>query len=161
MLPTAYIVHQARGRVRFRIREKRRDTDYFDWLRDRLDPLGEEVAVRINEAHGSVLFVHPAISYADLAAMLQELDVFVITEGSEPGAHALTPLLSLIAKLDRALLSGTSGSVDLRTLIFVAALLAVIHQLRRGEVFSPAFPMLWSALDMVSRYVSKNAANST
>lgn len=85
--------------------------------------------------------------------------MFEIAEGSEPETPALTPLFSGIRKLDQAIVSSTSGSVDLRTLLFVGALIIAIRQMRRGELFSPALPLLWSAMEMVSRFGKTNGSD--
>jgi len=151
MLPNAYIVHQTRDRVRFRIKEKRKDSEFFDLLGARLESISEEVEVRVNDTLGTVLFVHPGVSYADLFAELDQLKVFEIFDGREPETYALTPVIWSIKKINQAIASVTSGGVDLRTLLFVAAAVIAIRQIRRGELFSPAFTIIWSVMDMVAR----------
>lgn len=154
--PTAYIVHQTRNRVRFRIKEKRKDAEYFELLRRQLDPVSDDVGVTINAARGSVLFTHPDLPYSELVERLRQLGVFELDDGAEPHTHALTPMLAFVSWLDRWILSRTSGSIDLRTLVFIVALVAVIRQVRRGELFSPAWPILWGAVDMMTRHINSN-----
>lgn len=151
MLPNACVVHQTHGRVRFRIKEKRKDSEFFDHLRTRLDSIPEEFDVRINDTLGTVLIVHPEITYADLVAELDLLGVFEIVDGPEPETYALTPVIASVKWINQAITSTTSGGLDLRTLVFVAAVLIAIRQISRGEFFSPAFTIVWSAMDMVAR----------
>jgi hypothetical protein len=151
MLPKAYIVHQTRDRVRFRIKAKRKDSEFFDLLGTRLKSISEEVEVRVNDALGTVLFIHPGVAYADLFADLDQLEVFEIFDEREPETYALTPVIWSVKKINQAIAAATSGGVDLRTLLFVAAAVIAIRQIRRGELFSPAFTIIWSAMDMVAR----------
>lgn len=151
MLPNAYIVHQTRDRVRLRIKEKRNDTGFFALMNSRFESISEDLEVRMNDRLGTVLFIHPGVTFADLFAELDQLDLFEIVAGPEPATYALAPLISSVKWINRTLGSATSGSVDVRTLVFIAAVLIAVRQIRRGEWFSPAFTIVWSSMDMLAR----------
>jgi len=158
MVPTAYVLHRVRGRVRFRIRERRRDTGYFESLRSRLGAL-PGFDVHTNPARGTVLVVHPDMPYEELSKRLDELRLFHVADGPEPHPPALSFLFAGFEQIDKQLLSGSDGSVDLRTLVFIAALALAIRQMSRGDIISPALPLLWSAMEMASRFAGSHSGD--
>ncbi len=152
MSDRAYIVHQIPGRVRLRIREKRQDQAYFDEICTQLQALECIEAVRVNCNTGSIIIRHPQRCYGEVETELRRLRLFEIAEGSEPDTPALKPLLSGIARIDRLIDEESSGIANLRTLAVMAVVLLAIRQFRRGELFGPALPLLWHALELAGRF---------
>jgi hypothetical protein len=148
MLPQAQIVHQLRGRLRLKIREKRQDPEYFTNLCSRIEALGEVMEVSANPTTGSVLLLHPELPYERLEPQLAALELFEIVAAPPPRQSALIPVFDGVARLDKGLSTGTSGNFDLRTLAVIGLLGVAVHQLYRGNIVGPAIPMLMSALDL-------------
>lgn len=113
---------------------------------------------RINSGTGSILLLHPSIPDAELETWLGENGVFELAdEPPAPTGRALAPLISVVSKLNRAISERTSGRVDLRTILFVVAVVLAIRQLARGEVLGPAVPLLWIALQLAGGIASGRA----
>jgi len=147
-LPQAHIVHQLRGRVRLRIKDRREDPDYFMDLCRRLEALEGVEAVNANPTTGSVLLLHPGCAYERLQPQLVALELFEFVEVPPPARSALSPVFEGVARIDEGLAAGTSGNYDLRTLAVLGLLGVAVHQLYRGNIVGPAIPMLITALDL-------------
>jgi hypothetical protein len=160
MLPSAHIVHQLRGRLRLRIREKCQDQEYFEEVRQGLEPLSVVEDAKVNCTTGSILLLHPEASYPELEAQLRELRLFDIKAEPEPERPALLPVASGLSSINQALSSGSAGSFDLRTLAFVGVMGLVLRQVIRGELIGPALPMLVMALNLV-KGISKSEPAGT
>jgi hypothetical protein len=161
MLPQAHIVHQLRGRLRLKIREKRQDPDYFSTLCSALEALDGVVEVSANPTTGSVVLRHPELPYAQLAPQLSALELFELQAEPPPQQSVLTPVFDGVAKLDEGLSAGTSGNFDLRTLAVIGMLGVGVYQLYRGNIVAPAIPMLIGALDMARQIPAASTDNET
>lgn len=159
MLPKAYIVHRVRGRLRLRIREKRQDSDYFQSVRARLASLEGVTEVSCSDNTGSVVVVHPELSFAELRLPIQSLELFELVEGAEPQSQALSPLFEGFAWMDRSLGDASMGKFDLRSLAVIALLGLSARQIMRGNIIGPAVPMLLNALSL-SQQIYKSYDNS-
>jgi hypothetical protein len=151
MTPKAYILHQVPGRIRLRVKEKRQDWSYFEEARRRLESLSGIAEVRVNATTGTILLLHPQRPFGTLEPQLRGLELFDLREGSEPETPALAPVLKGISTVGQAIDGETSGSIDLRTLLFVALVLLAVRQMMRGDLLGPALPLLWNALEMILR----------
>lgn len=149
MLPAAHIVHQLRGRLRLRVREKCQDQEFFDEVRECLSGLSTITEVKINSTTGSVLLLHPEATCLEVEAQLRELQLFDLTDAPEPQAPALSPVLSGLSGINQALSSGSAGSTDLRTVAFVGVMALVLRQILRGQIIGPALPMVVMALNLL------------
>lgn len=152
MQDRAHVIHQTRDRVRLRVRERRKDPDYFEGVRQRLETLSGVTGIRVNSVTGCILLQHPDRSWPELAAELRELGLFEITENPEPVRPAIEPLLSGISMVDRTLAEESAGMLDLKTLAYVGLMVLTIHQIMRGHVLGPALPMLWNAMNLAERF---------
>lgn len=151
MTELAYIVHQIPGRVRLRIKARRQDQVFFDELRHQLAPLECLEDVRVNCNTGSIIIRHPERPYTEVETELQRLSLFKIADGPEPDTPALVRLQSGISRIDQFLSEESAGVLNLRAVVVLAAMLLVIRQVRRGELFGPALPLLWNVLDLAGR----------
>ncbi|MEN8180331.1 MAG: HMA2 domain-containing protein [Pseudomonadota bacterium] len=151
MLPRAYIVHQVRGRLRLRIREKCQDPDYFQAVCVQLESLDGVTDVSFNDATGSLLLLHPELPYAELAPLLQRLALFELVDGPEPKSLALNPVFEGFSWMNHALSEGSAGNVDLRSLAFIGLIGVAAQQLYRGNIAGPAIPMLLGALSLAQQ----------
>jgi hypothetical protein len=153
-LPQARIVHQLRGRLRLRIKDRRQDPDYFTDLSSRMEALQGVEAVSANPTTGSVLLLHPDCPYERLQPQLTALELFELVEVPPPARSALSPVFEGVARINEGLAAGTSGNYDLRTLAVLGLLGVAVHQLYRGNIVGPAIPMLISALDLARQIAS-------
>lgn len=151
MLPRAYIIHQARGRLRLRIREKRQDLDYFQAVCAQLESLAGVTETRFNGTTGSLLLLHPELLYVELEPQLKELALFELVDGPEPKSPALNPVFAGFSWIDQAISEGSAGNVDLRSLAFIGLIGVAAQQLYRGNIAGPAIPMLLSALSLAQQ----------
>lgn len=148
MLPKAHIIHQLRGRLRLRIKDKRQEPDYFAELCRRIEALDGVTEVSANPNTGSLLLLHPEQSFTDLEPQLQALELFEIVDAPASEQSVLMPVFSGIARIDEGLAAGTSGNFDLRTLAVIGLLGVAVQQIYRGNIVGPAIPMLMSALEL-------------
>ena len=159
MLPQAHIVHQLRGRLRLKIKEKRQDPEYFTTLCSRIESLDGVEEVSVNLTTGSVLLLHPQQPFAELEPQLIALEMFELVAAPPPRQSALMPVFDGIAQLDEGLADGTSGNYDLRTLAVLGLIAAAVYQLYRGNIAGPAIPMLISALDLARQIAVSRTDN--
>ncbi len=151
MIPRAQIVHQVRGRLRLRIQERRKDTEYFETVREHLEDLPGVESVRVNSVTGSVLLLHPELDFDQLAPRLSDSELFQLLAGPPPEVPAFAPLQSGLAGIDRLVGEGSGGGVDLRTIAFMITMGMAIRQVMRGQIMVPAFTLMWHAMDLVFR----------
>ena len=101
MLPRAYIVHQVRGRLRLRIREKRQDVEYFQRVCARLETLDGVTEVNFNSNTSSLLILHPELPFEELEPALVSLDLFQLMSAPEPKAtETAGELMRRVAGID-------------------------------------------------------------
>ncbi len=152
MTELAYIVHQIPGRVRLRIKHKRRDRSYFDRLSRQLQPLDCIEDVRVNCNTGSIILCHRGQPYSAVETELRKLELFEIVGGPEPATPAPKPLLSSLSRTDRLIEEQNPGLLNLRTLVLIAIVLLAVQQVRRGAFLGLALPLLWNGLELVGRF---------
>ena len=155
-------MHQIDGRLRLRIPDRREDEEFFEEVAASLQGWLDGVEVRVKPDTGSVLLLHPMIPFDELEPRLRDNGLFEFVAAPPPPGPALAPLLSGVARLDRAVSEATAGSADLRTVLFIAAVGLAIRQLIRGELFGPALPLAWMAFEIASRLAesARNAADA-
>lgn len=151
VIPVANIVHQARGRMRLQVWEKRKDHAYFETVRPQLEALADIDEVRVNSITGSIVLLFTLQSHAELKNSLQQLALFEIAEDVHQETTAFTSLDSGLTGIEQVLKSGTAGGVDLRTVAFLGMMGLTIHQILRGNVLGPALPMIWNAYSLIDR----------
>ncbi|MDX1697954.1 MAG: hypothetical protein R3308_06670 [Thiohalobacterales bacterium] len=161
MIPAAYVLHEIRGRVRLRVREKCKDPMYFEEARRRLTELPGIDEVRINCNNGTILLLHTDESLERLESRLRPLGLFDLNRGPEPVKPALAQLSSGIAMVDAAVQESSGGRVDLRTLAYIAMMGFTLHQIVRGNLLGPAIPMMGQALTLLDRINGRQGADGS
>jgi len=151
MVPEALIVHRARGRVRLRIREEVDGPGYFSELSRKLEEIPGVTSVRINEHTRSVVLLHPNVPFTDLESRLNGSGLLAVATREDHPGPAITPLQRGISRINQAIAAGTTGRVDLQTLLFVVTVLIAVRQLLRGNIWPPAIAMLWYAMEFALR----------
>jgi hypothetical protein len=150
MLPRAHIVHRIRSRTRLRIPDKCKDEAWFAAMQKMLDQLPGLTSVDTRPLSGSVLLMHPFVTFEDLIPELAALETFELTDEPIPAVTPMEAVMVKISRTDRLIGEASTGSIDLRTLAFLAAILLSLQQAARGNLSGPAIPMLFSALSMLS-----------
>jgi hypothetical protein len=143
MLSVARCVHRVPGRVRFRILERRGDTEYFSKLRDTLERHDGVNTVEVNPITASILIHHTgsadAIATAARASgLFQVLPVANSTVGAQAAAG--------LRDADRGLRLVTNGKMDVNSALFLGLTGFAIHQALEGNIVAPASTLLWYAL---------------
>lgn len=156
-LPRAHIVHQLRGRLRLRIREKRLDSDYFQEVSARIESLDGVTEVSCNATTGSLLLLHPELPFVDLEPRLNDLSLFEMVTEPEITATPLEKVSNGFSWLNQAISETSSGDLDLRSLAFLGLIALSIQQIMRGNIMGPAIPMLFNAMSLVQQTDSSDA----
>ena len=91
---------------------------------------------------------HPELAYENLEAQLGQLGLFELSESPEPQKPALKPLLEGGSWINQAVIEGTLGTIDLRTIAVIGLVGLAIQQALRGNIVGPALPLILSALDL-------------
>jgi len=120
-------------------------------VREQQEGLPGVESVRVSPVTGSVLLQHPELDFDELAPRLWDCELFHLLAGPPPEVPALDPLKTGLSGIDRLLGEGTGGGVDLRTIAFIATMGMAISQIMRGQIMSPAFTLMWNAMDLVFR----------
>jgi hypothetical protein len=148
-LPEARITHATANRARLKVPARRHDEAFFRRVEERLKGWRNIDRVAVNPATASIL-----VHFSDPAALMREAmngnDLFrIIPPASQDADGTGRPLLArmqeTVAATDGSLRQWTGGSLDLRTAVFAALLLAGVQQLVRGNVAAPAATLLWYA----------------
>jgi hypothetical protein len=161
MRPELYIAHQTDGRTRLRLAQRATGDRRREQL-IALKTLAEELTEALPDPYGllrtdarpetgSLIVDHPGLQGEALLRALEALDCPPVERPDSPARPGLSPLLSGIGVVDRSIRDSSSGSADLRTLIFVLLLGLAIAQLLRGQVMAPAASLLWYAFDLALR----------
>ena len=147
-----YVVHSTPGRCRIKIPAKRNDKDYFDALKNAVSTQAGVTQVEINPVTAAILVV-----YNQTLINQEQITEYLRSQGQfQPGTEEQIPTTTLWEKanaaleaLDRQLLQGTAGQIDVRSLLFVVLVVSAIRQLRQGAVFGPSATLFWYALGLL------------
>lgn len=100
---------------------------------------------------GSLIIEHSAVERLDLASLLAGAGCRLVDAPEDPAVPGLSPLWSGLRQVDQGVRRTSSGSADLRTLLFLLLLGLAVAQLLRGQVLAPAASLLWYAFDLALR----------
>ena len=140
MMPTAYIVHRSRGRLRLKLPDKCWDAEWLSEAASRIEQLRDVDHVEVNAISGSLLIHHQAGS--ELKGRLIDSGLFRLVDGPLSSPPVLDRVTDSVFRSDRALERRTGGRVNLKTLlILVLVALAIVQSLRR-RIMVPAITLL-------------------
>jgi hypothetical protein len=159
-LPAARISHFTARRLRIKIPEKRRDTDFFDTVAERLATWDSVEGVETNALTASVLihFSVPEILFLEAVAKndLFEVDLDAAFGGSsEPVVTEAA--VQAFETADHALRRWTQNGFDMRGVLFVLLLAGGLFQLLRRRLDTPAPTLLWYAGDLIGLWSNRPA----
>ena len=150
MALSAYIIHQSRGRTRIKIPDKTRDHAFFEQARERLSVLDGVEEVTVRPLASSILLLHPEIPFSEIEGKLEDLDLFELEEKPDtPEPAPVTPLLS--SALEDFERSVVSVSKEGHALLFLLLLGLAFRQMLRGQIMTPALPLLLHALELAQK----------
>jgi len=151
-LPAARISHFTARRLRIRIPEKRRDTEFFDAVADRLAAWESVERVETNPLTASLLvyFSDPQRLFLEAAA---KNDLFDVDFAAVLAAHSAPVVTSAAVRsfetADSAIRRWSDNQIDMRSMVFLLLLAGGVYQLLRGRVATPAPTLLWYAGDLL------------
>lgn len=156
----AYISHQAPGRLRLKVPERRRDRSYFNLLQERLAGMPGVTGAEANPLTGSILVRYDPRRFASFDAAALS-DLLVVGPPAASRASHPVPLMDRIessaAVIDRRLKGWSAGAVDLRAAGVVGLALMGFGQLLRGNIVAPAATLLWYAADLARPRLARRA----
>ena len=159
-LPAARISHFTARRLRIKIPEKRRDTDFFDTVAERLATWDSVEGVETNPLTASVLihFSVPEILFLEAVAKndLFEVDLDAAFGGSSEPVVTKAAVQSF-ETADHALRRWTQNQIDMRGVLFVLLLGGGLFQLLRRRLDTPAPTLLWYAGDLIGLWGDRPA----
>jgi hypothetical protein len=157
-LPAARISHFTGRRLRIKIPEKRRDTDFFDTVAEQLAAWDSVEGVETNPLTASVLihFSNPERLFLEAAAKndLFEID-FDAAFGSSSEPVVTQAALQSFQTADHALRRWTQNQIDMRGVLFVLLLAGGVFQLLRRRLDAPAPTLLWYAGDLIGLWSNR------
>lgn len=156
MALSAYIVHQSRGRTRIKIPDKTRDHAFFEQARERLSALDGIEEVTVRPLASSILLLHPEIPFSDIEGELGDLDLFELEE--KPASSGPETLL-FIPALEDFERSVVNASKEGHALLFLLLLGLAFRQMLRGQVMTPALPLLLHALELAQKDATTGTQN--
>ena len=151
-LPAAHISHFTARRLRIKVPEKRRNTDFFAAVGERLATWDSVERVETNPLTASVLihFSDPERLFVEAAA---KNDLFDIDLDAAFGASAEPTITQAAVQsfetADHALRHWTQNQIDMRGVLFVLLLAGGVFQLLRRRLDAPAPTLLWYAGDLI------------
>jgi hypothetical protein len=153
----AYIVHNAPGRVRFRVPERRHDAGFFAEIQIRLGKCSNVREAQVNPLTSGVLVLYTG-SLDELMAQALASDLPELLE-LEMSLPPLPPLADRLREqagnFNEAVKRYTGGETDARSLALLALLAAGTMQLLRREFLGPAVPLLWYASQLAAAPASQ------
>lgn len=157
MLPAAYVAHQTRDRIRFRIPARKGDTRFFADLEQAFAALGGVAYVEANPLTGSVLLRH-TVDPDELTRYALEQRFFTLQPDALPEHTVLNLVSTRLDQFDYTVQRTTGGAVDLNELLFIGVLAASAIQLLRGKALGPASALLSYAAAILASHRAKRAA---
>jgi hypothetical protein len=160
-LPAARISHFTARRLRIKIPEKRRNTDFFDAVAERLTTWDSVEGVETNPLTASVL-IHFSDSERLFVEAVAKNDLFDIDFDAAVGDSAAPVLTEAAVRsfetVDHALRRWTQNQIDVRGVLFVLLLAGGVFQLLRRRLDAPAQTLLWYAGDLIGLWSDRGPA---
>jgi hypothetical protein len=160
-LPAARISHFTARRLRIKVPEKRRNTEFFDTVGERLAAWDSVERVETNPLTASVLvhFSDPERLFLEAAAKndLFEIDLDAAFGGS-PEPVVTKAAVQSFETADQALRRWTQNEIDVRGVLFLLLLAGGLFQLLRRRLDTPAPTLLWYAGDLIGLWSDRPAA---
>jgi Heavy metal associated domain 2 len=147
MPPTGRITHRMNGRVRLRIPEKRRDSEYFSRLQQTLSRCEGVDAVVVNPVTASALITGSADA-DEVVVFGENSELFRLETGRFiPFSERLNHQLH---RVDERVRDRTGGQLDLNSVAFIGLMGAGLWQMSRRRILPEALTVLWYAYSLLT-----------
>jgi hypothetical protein len=159
-LPAARISHFTGRRLRIKIPEKRRNTDFFDTVAEQLATWDSVEGVETNPLTASVLihFPDPERLFLEAAAKNDLFDIdFDAAFGNSSEPVVTQAAVQSFQTADHALRRWTQNQIDMRGVLFVLLFAGGVFQLLRRRLDAPAPTLLWYAGDLIGLWSDRPA----
>lgn len=158
MQPQASISHRLKNRVRFRIPGKRRDFEFFSFVKKKLKSHDKVDSVEVNPLTGSVLVVHQG----ELATLLQEIEtheLFKLEPKSKSYQKWPSDVFDELGTLDQRIKKATDGTFNLAGIAAMTAFGLGIFQISRRQVLPAATTLLSEGFWALAQLSKRNKVN--
>jgi hypothetical protein len=150
--PAAQVLHVLPGRVRIGVPSRRRDTEWIESARRRLESCDGVEMVSGNPTTGTLLIFH-RLTTDELRDRAESADLFDLREQAPTSGKASVRLSravrSAIDRVDGRLEHATRGDVDVAAITFLVLAGATAYQMMRGKVFPAAVTLLNYAVQVL------------
>ena len=151
-LPAARVSHFTARRLRIRVPEKRRDTEFFREAADRLAAWESVNRVETNPLTASILvhFSDPERLFIEAVAKNDLFDIdFDAAFAPQSGPAVTHDAVRTFEAADIAVRRWTGDQIDMRSALFLLLFAGGVFQLLRGRLAAPASTLLWYAGDLL------------
>ena len=157
-LPVARISHFTARRLRIKVPEKRRNTDFFAVVAERLATWESVERVETNPLTASILihFSDPERLFLEAAVKNDLFDIDFDSAFRDSAAPAVTEVaVRSFETADHALRRWTQNQIDMRGVLFILLLAGGVFQLVRRRLDAPAPTLLWYAGDLIGLWSNR------
>jgi hypothetical protein len=157
-LPVARISHFTARRLRIKVPEKRRNTDFFAVVAERLATWQSVERVETNPLTASILihFSDPERLFLEAAVKNDLFDIDFDSAFRDSAAPAVTEVaVRSFETADSALRRWTENRIDMRGVLFLLLLAGGLFQLLRRRLDTPAPTLLWYAGDLIGLWTDR------
>lgn len=156
-VPTAKVVHQMNGRIRFRISSVHPDKNqYFDTLTSVLAHNLGYGTIRVNPLTGTVLLKDHALDMDAVAAVGRSENLFRLTpesiESTGSPSLATSHVRAQVHRIDRLIRKLTANHLNMSGSVFLVLVIHAIREVVQGNLTAPSwFTALWFASSLYNR----------
>lgn len=146
-IPDAFLSHRISGRARLKIPPRKRDFNYFAFLKEELSKCNDIETIEVNPVSGSILIYTSDIE--KIAEYARDKNIFNL-KSSRPYSPNLHHTISKTFKdLNGNIRGITSGYMDISGAAFLTLLGLGIYQISKGNFAAPAwYTAFWYALNI-------------
>jgi hypothetical protein len=111
-------------------------------------------SARANQRAATILITYAgAIGLKRIADFARRMELFSVqSEQDAPSQQSVGECVAAQLKfLDRVMDAGSGGRMDLQSAFFLLFLVLGLWQMWRGEIMQPAIPLLWRAVEVLSK----------
>ncbi len=137
-IPQAHVRHGMARRLRINVPSRRKDSDYFHALEERLIKCPGVESVLVNPQTGSVLLVHDS-DIGTIAKFASKEGLFHLRPSSRPRKSLLARVGDTFQGYNKQLKGMTGGEFDIPSLVFLSLVISGIFQIMKGNVGAPAW----------------------
>jgi len=152
MLPQATIKHSVQGRLRLSISAHKRDSDYFEKVKERLGTALAYQRITASALTGSLLIEDKNLDLDKVTAAAETNQLFSVHSGRLAPKPFAKRIVEPIGATNQLINSMSDGVLDLPGLIILALIGTGLWELARGNFrLPPWYTALWYAFGLFSK----------